>query len=75
MIVKVQLALESNIPGKNVPGDKMLVYNQSRSVMFEQDTDEGVKAKMKGRPKAYFHAKLLGPEHLEFGEEAPWQAW
>jgi hypothetical protein len=75
MIVKVQLSLESNAVG-HTPGSRMLVYNKSRSVQFETDADVEVVEKMKGRPKAYFHATK--DEHaptVKIQDEAPWQDW
>lgn len=78
MIVKVQLSLESNAPGHK-PGSRMLVYNKSRTVMFEKDADDEMVKKMKGMPKGFFHAEKLDKTRLdskiEIKEEAPWQEW
>jgi hypothetical protein len=78
MIVKVQLSLESNAPG-HTPGARMLVYNKSRTVMFEKDADEEMVKKMKGMPKGFFHANNITEGEkkgrIEITEEAPWQDW
>ncbi len=75
MIVKVQLSLESNAVGHE-PGSRMLVYNKSRTVQFETDADAEVVQKMKGRPKAFFHAAQEGREKpITILDEAPWQEW
>ena len=75
MIVKVQLSLESNLPG-HTPGSRMMVYNRTRSVAFETDADVEVVEKMKGRPKAYFHATQESKgSAVKIQDEAPWQEW
>lgn len=75
MIVKVQLSLESNLPG-HTPGSRMMVYNRTRSVAFETDADVEVVEKMKGRPKAFFHAtQPTNGGKLAIQDEAPWQDW
>lgn len=78
MIVKVQLSLESNLPGHTV-GSRMLVYNKSRSVMFERDADDCIVKKMKGRPEAFFNATTddggKDTGKISISDEAPWQDW
>ncbi len=66
MIVKIQIS-------QNDGGESVLIYNRERSLSW-QYSSESVLPKMKGRPKAYFHAAIVGDE-LEIGEEAPWQGW
>jgi hypothetical protein len=78
MIVKVHLSVDTNVPGEK-PGDEMLVYNKDRNVKFMGKTDPCIIGKMKGRPKAFFHAKVIseggGKGKIEIGGEAPWQNW
>lgn len=74
MIVKVQLALESNIPGFTV-GTKCLIYNKDRSIRYEADTPDVVKKIMNGAPKAFFYALKDKSGVLEIGAKAPWQNW
>lgn len=78
MIVKVQLSLDSNVPGHKA-GSRMMVYNQTRSVMFEREADPEVVKKMKGRPKTYFNAEYQAKKgqdgRINILDEAPWQDW
>lgn len=79
IIVKVQMSLESNIPGQTKPGSFMLVYNESRSFKLEREPDKCIIGKMLGRPKAFFYAtkedKGNGHVQLIIHGEAPWQNW
>lgn len=73
MIVKVQLPLVTNDPDPCA-----LIYNASRSVEYMAPLSEPFGKDliriMRGRPKAFFHAKLVGTI-LHIGDEAPWRRW
>lgn len=55
MIVKVQLHLETNI----IPTPKrlVLIYNQRRTIFFEDEASEEIISIMDGSPKKYFESK------------------
>jgi hypothetical protein len=55
MIVKVQVSLATTHDRATV-----LVYNESRRVFYEGDADADLLAKMNGRKKAFFSARLNG---------------
>ena len=69
MIIKMQVSQASSRPGRMV-----LVYNQDRSIFYEEPLTDEIAALMYGRPKAYFHADLDGTG-LEIGDEAGAQPW
>jgi len=54
MIVKVQTNL--NPPS----GERVLIYNESRTVFWEGDATPELRKKLRGRPKAFFSARLHG---------------
>lgn len=68
MIVKVQQSLFSS--GEPT----MLVYNESRTVMYEAPLPLDVKELLGERPKAYFKAKLVGTI-VELGKEISAKNW
>jgi hypothetical protein len=70
MIVKVQTPLGSSDP----KGGKALVYNEGRSFERFIPITSKLVSRMAGDPKRFFYATLNG-EHLELGEQAPWQDW
>jgi hypothetical protein len=78
MVVKVQLSQGIDAPG-HIQGPVMLVYDETKSVFFEQETDEGLAQLMNGRPKAFFHADYEdddeGNRQLTILGEAEWQDW
>jgi hypothetical protein len=57
MIVKVQLSLNTSEATRQV-----LIYNKSRSILFEGLADSEVINAMNGEPKRFFQA------HLDFNE-------
>jgi hypothetical protein len=69
MIIKMQVSQASSRPGRMV-----LVYNQDRSIFYEEPLTDEIAALMYGRPKAYFHADLDGTG-LEIGDEVLAQPW
>jgi len=68
-IVKVQQSLATN--GES---SQMLIYNEDKSILFEDDLDESVKIILKGCHKAYFKARL-NEGMIKIGEEIPNQSW
>lgn len=66
IIVKVQTAL-------NDPAGPALVYGRGRTFM-QQVPAESVTARMGGRVRAFFYARLSAGE-LVLGDEAPDQPW
>lgn len=70
MIVKVQVSLFTSHTTQRV-----LTYNEDRSVLLETDINPSIKAKMKGRPKAYFHAHACANKKLSLDAEAESQEW
>lgn len=69
MIVKVQRALMST---DGV--DRVLIYNQDRSFVYEGGINEDLADILGDQPKAYYEA-TLGPNGLEIGEEVKAQPW
>lgn len=69
MILKVQVSLGVN------GGQRMLAYDEKRTVQFEGPLTEEVKMMMGGWPKRYFHARYKGKDELAIGEAAPEQDW
>ena len=74
MIVKVQMPLAAK--DKNALA---LVYDEERRFRELMPVSATLRAKMAGRPKAYFEAERVtlddGRETVEIGDEAPWQEW
>jgi hypothetical protein len=74
MIVKVQMPLAA----KDWHA-KALVYDEERRFRELMPVSATLRAKMAGRPKAYFEAELVtldgGGETVEIGDEAPRQEW
>jgi hypothetical protein len=69
MIVKVQISLFTNEAKPQV-----LVYNESRTVMWQGDAPKGLKKLMKGEPKKYFKA-TTGGKLIHLGDEVEEQEW
>lgn len=69
MIVKVQLPLASD--AETAPA---LLYNKDRSVLMHVMPSRGLLSKMKGRPKVFFNADLVG-DSIELGDETKPQDW
>jgi len=65
MIVKVQQALNDN---------KVLVYNEDRSIFWEGKMSKEVKEKMNGRTKGYFNAEMIDTK-VSINEEVEEQGW
>jgi hypothetical protein len=70
MIIKLQVPLASS-----EPNPKALVYNQDRSVEQMFPISPEIMKLMKGRPKAYFVAKINADQELEILAEATPQSW
>lgn len=70
MIVKVQASVATNHP----EGQQILIYNKSRNVSWDQTVTPEFKKLLRGRPKAFFHAKLVDTK-IMIGQEAEWQSW
>jgi hypothetical protein len=68
-IVKVQVSIVTGAQKKQV-----LVYNEDRSLTFQDDASRGLIRRMGGSPKQYFWATLRDAE-IHLGEAAPWQEW
>lgn len=69
-VIKMQLSLETNLDAQQV-----LVYNEDRSIMYQQAVIPEILEIMKGRPKAYFYARMAPDKMLDILEEAPEQEW
>jgi len=74
VIVKVQMPLASS--DRNALA---LVYDEERRFRELVPVTATLRAKMAGRPKAYFEAERVtldgSGETVEIGDEAPWQEW
>lgn len=68
MIVKVQISLARS-------DQRVLVYNQDRSVQWEDAVNKEVLALMDGAPKRFFEAWLNSEGGIVLGAVAPWQDW
>ncbi|MGQ3685298.1 MAG: hypothetical protein ACUBOA_09905 [Candidatus Loosdrechtia sp.] len=69
-IVKVQSSLYTTDTAQ-----KMLVYNEDRSINYEADLTEEVKKVLLGRPKAYFEFTLTENKEIRLGKEVAPQNW
>jgi hypothetical protein len=69
MIVKVQLPLSSS-----EADPPALVYDQARTWQFYMEVTKELRARMKGRDKAFFNAERCGGKVVLL-DEAPWQDW
>ena len=71
MIVKIQISLMTTEKQKT-----MLIYNRSRSVLYQAPADKDVLEIMKGRPKAYFNAIInKATKFIEIQNEVNDQLW
>jgi hypothetical protein len=79
MIVKVQLS-QFDSQGRTM----MLVYNEDRSIMYEDEATKPIIDAMSGEPKKFFHAELIpDPKYpksktkrkILIGIPAAWQLW
>lgn len=68
MIVKIQMPLTTNDPDPQA-----LVYNKNQSVYLNVPVAQA-EPHMKGRVKAYFHAKVEG-DVVHIKQDASWQTW
>lgn len=69
MIVKVQISTESSDDRKH-----MLIYNQNKSIVHQDELSETVSNLMGLRKKVYFNAELVGDEIVLKHEVDP-QPW
>jgi len=68
MIVKLQIQMFPD------PGSRVLIYNEDRSVYYEQEATEELRAILFDRPKRYLYAHLEGTL-LHLDKDAPDQDW
>lgn len=69
MIVKVQASLVTTAKIQRV-----LAYNEDRSICFDGPLKPEVRKLLRGRLKAYFYARVRNGE-LDLEEEAEEQSW
>lgn len=69
MIVKIQRSLFP--PGAAT----MLIYNEDRTVFYQDQLSEEVKKLLSGNLKGYFHAHVGKDGLLRIGQRAPAQSW
>lgn len=70
-IVKIQRAVATTHPGGSI-----LVYNEDRSVMWEQEETPDMVALIHGQLKRYFWATIIGTELAIMNDKpAPEQDW
>jgi hypothetical protein len=75
MIVKVQLS-QFDSKEKRM----MLVYNEDRSVRYEEEATKEILVVMQNKQKRFFHAKILTKKKplsrtIQIEEVAQWQSW
>ena len=70
MIVKIQISLATSADKSRV-----LVYNEDRSIRWEDKAPEAVLILMNGAPKRFFHADVDKDGRLILDSEAPEQEW
>ena len=75
MIVKVQVS-QFDSEGRKM----MLVYNQDKSVIYEEEATENVLAVMQNEQKRFFNAKVVtkkkpASKTIQIESVAPWQKW
>lgn len=75
MIVKVQLS-QFDSEGRSM----MLVYNQDKSVRYEEEATREIIAVMQNEQKRFFHAKIVTKKKppsrtIQIEGVAPWQTW
>jgi len=75
MIVKVQLS-QFDSGGRK----RMLVYNEDRSVRYEEDATKEILSVMQNEQKRFFHAKVVTKKKppsrtIQIESVAPWQSW
>lgn len=69
MIVKIQRSLFP--PGAAT----MLIYNEDRTVFYQDRLSKAVKNLLGGSLKGYFHAHVDKDGLLRIGQRAPAQSW
>lgn len=75
MIVKVQLS-QFDSEGRKM----MLIYNEDRSVRYEEEATKDILTVMQGEQKRFFHAKIVTKKKppsrtVQLEEVAAWQSW
>jgi hypothetical protein len=70
MIVKVQVSLATTHEKRQV-----LVYNEDKSVYYEDDASREILQRMDGRVKVYFNARMVGTDIEIQGEVKEEQDW
>ncbi len=70
MIVKIQQSLAGNTTVK-----QMLIYNETKSLMYEENLSKGVELLLRGRPKAYFEVNVTSEGTLNILDEVEEQDW
>ena len=69
-IVKVQISVFGTLP---VP--RVLMYDESRQWMREDNASRAIIGLMAGRKKAFFYATIGGSGAVNLEGGAPWQGW
>jgi hypothetical protein len=69
-IVKVQSSLYTTDTAQ-----KMLIYNEDKSIYYESHLTEEIKKVLAGRQKAYFEFTLTENNEIRLGKEATPQNW
>lgn len=75
MIVKVQLS-QFDSEGRSM----MLIYNEDRTIRYEEQATKEIVTLMQGEQKRFFHAKVVTKKKpfsrtIQIEEVAPWQTW
>lgn len=76
MVIKVQVSLSST---DNIP--HMLIYNEDRTVHYEDFASKDILELMGDEPKAYFNADLIddpankNAKRISITSRAKWQNW
>lgn len=75
MIVKVQLS-QFDSEGRKM----MLVYNQDKSIRYEEQATDDIITVMQNGHKRFFHAKIVTKKKppsrtIQIEGVAPWQTW
>lgn len=69
MIIKIQSSLFPQMH------PTMLIYNEDRTVFYQDRLSEEVRILLGENPKGYFHAQVDKAGLLRIGRRAPMQSW
>jgi len=70
MIVKVQLSITSSDGIQ-----KVLIYDKSKSIMYQEDANQDIIGKMDGEVKKFFNARINKKGILELINPTDFQDW